>query len=248
MADFIDIHCHILPGLDDGAKNWEETLAMARQAVDDGIRLVIATPHQSEQYPTNTAHRIVELVFEARRRFEHERLPLEILPGADIRVNEEVVTKISRGELVTLGNHCKHILLELPSDAVLPLCDLVFDLELRGIRSILSHPERNTALQEDISSLEQLVTQGCLLQVTAGSFLGTFGRAARRTALRLLRAGMVHLVASDAHDTQHRPFVMSPAYNFLAGEIGPAAAEKICRTNSTLVSNGVEFDPPLPTF
>ncbi|MBI3461916.1 MAG: protein tyrosine phosphatase [Planctomycetes bacterium] len=244
----MDIHCHILPGLDDGARDWDETLAMARCAVAQGIRRVIATPHQSEQFPGVNRERILAKVSQALQRFQEASIPLEILPGADVRVTEHLVAKLARGEIVTLGNLGKHLLLELPAELTLPLHELFYELESRGVRSILSHPERNTALQADTALLGRLVNQGCLLQVTAGSFLGRFGRAACRTAFRLLRNGLVHIIASDAHNEQDRPFETAAAYARVVRAVGPEETDKKFSFTPALIAEGVEYEPQLVSW
>ena len=246
MRSFVDIHCHILPGLDDGARDWDETLAMARQAVAQGVRRVIATPHQSGQFPANTPDRILARVFEAQERLRIAGITLELLPGADVRVTEHLIAKLAYNEIMTLGNLGKHLLLELPPDLALSLDELLYELELRGVRSILSHPERNTALQADTALLKRLVSQGCLLQVTAGSFLDRFGRAARRTAFRLLHDGLVHIVASDAHNERDRVIDMDTACAIVTREVGDEASDKMFRIIPTLITEGVDYDPPLP--
>src|SRR5262249_39158603 len=201
---FVDIHCHLLPGIDDGPKDWKASLAMARMAVDAAIRTIIATPHQLGRYEKNTTDRIVTLATEAQQRIQDAGLPLTVLPGADVRIQEDLPELVEQGRILTLGNpKCENrisfLLMELPHEQVLPLGRLLYRLQSQGITAILSHPERNKHLQENPEILRPWVQQGCLIQVTTGSITSDFGREAQRVSRWLFRENLVHLVATDAH-------------------------------------------------
>src|SRR5690242_20395363 len=115
-SSFVDIHCHLLPGIDDGAKNWDDTLAMARMAVSDGTSTIICTPHQLGSFSHNEGDAIRNLVTEARERLAAEQIPLNVLPGADVRIEPGMVESIHRGEVLSLGDYKRHVLLELPHE------------------------------------------------------------------------------------------------------------------------------------
>lgn len=242
---FTDIHCHLLPGIDDGPADWDTTLAMARVAVAEGTDAVIVTPHQLGRYEANTADRIRRLAATAQDRLRAAGIALRVLPGADVRVRDGLPDLVHRGQVLTLGDHGAHLLIELPDDVLLPLEGLLYDLECRGVTCILSHPERHGVLMADPARVRAWVEQGCLLQVTAASITGHFGPYARRASHRLLRDGLVHLVATDAHGPA-RPPLLRAAFAQVCRLVGPAAARRLFVTNPGAVAAGVRFDTPLP--
>ena len=137
---FTDIHCHILPGLDDGASSWEESLAMAEMAVADGIATIIATPHQLGNNAKNSGKTIRATSGEFQRLLEQRRVPLQVLPGADVRIEPDLLRKIRTGEVLTLADRRRHVLLELPHEIYVPLDRLLDELKAAGVVGILSIP------------------------------------------------------------------------------------------------------------
>jgi protein-tyrosine phosphatase len=278
---FTDIHCHLLPGIDDGPKDWEASLALARLAVTQGIGTIVATPHQLGSYEKNTAEQILQLTAEAQRQIQEIGLPLTILPGADVRIQEDLPELVETGQVLTLGNRrqkseirnpksesvdhgdkesmaadlgisdfgfrISYLLMELPHEQVLPMGRLIYELQCRGVTSILSHPERNQHLQKNPELLRPWVQQGCLVQVTAGSITGQFGRAAKQMSRWLLRENLVHLVATDAHDATGRPPQWRQAFAKVSSWQGRTRAKKIFFENPQAVVNGQAIDSPLPS-
>jgi protein-tyrosine phosphatase len=243
---FADIHNHLLPGIDDGAADWGATLAMARAAAAEGIRTVIATPHQLGRYGANTAARIRALAAEAQSRIVAAAVPLTVLPGADVRVREDLPELVQSGEVLTLGDRRAHLLLELPNEVVPPLGRLLYRLACLGVGVILSHPERHLILAGDPDLVRPWVRQGCLVQVTAGSITGRFGAQARRASRRLIREGLAHLVATDAHDTARRPPLLRDAHAQVVRWVGFDQAQRLFVHNPQAVAAGQEVQPPLP--
>ena len=238
MEAFVDIHCHILPGIDDGPGDWDESLSMARMAVADGIGTIVATPHQLGSHGQNTAQQIRSLTAELQRRLELERIDLSVLPGADVRIEPDLVAKIRTGEVLTLGDRGHSVLLELPHEVYLPLDRLVAELRTAGMIPILSHPERNAGIQMRPEVVEPLIAAGCLMQVTAGSLYGAFGRGVKSLAERLVGHGMAHLLATDAHGTGSRSPLLKQGFDRVAELAGPAAAMELCCTNPARVLAG----------
>jgi protein-tyrosine phosphatase len=206
----IDLHCHVLPGIDDGPATIEDSLALARAAVAGGTQVLVATPHVSWRY-RNDAQTIARLVGELNARLAAESVlstggePLEIRTGAEVALTQ--IAEIEPAELgrLTLGGG-EWLLVEPPFTPVAPhLDEILLALERDGRRVVVAHPERCPAFQRDRQMLERLVREGFLTSVTAGSFGGRFGAEARRFALELARDGLLHNVASDAHDHAHRP-------------------------------------------
>lgn len=204
----IDLHCHILPGVDDGPVQIEESLAMARQAYADGIRTLVATPHLLPQHFDDHAW-IQEGVTRLNAVLAEQDLALQVLPGAEVVAAPEVLAHARN--LPRLGSgSC--VLLEVPLIG-LPnyLEEVVFALQLAGVRPVLAHPERSQLIRAQPEVIQRLAERGCVLQINGASLLGRAGRAERRIALGLLRDYPDCVVASDAHDALYRPPVLSPA-------------------------------------
>jgi len=235
---FVDIHCHLLPGIDDGSPDDQTSLAMARMAVADGTRTIVVTPHQLGNFAQNRGERIRQLTAEFRQTISEHNLPLEILPGADVRIEDNLMGQITSGEVLTLGDHRRHVLLELPHELYFPLEGVLTELNRRGMTGILSHPERNLGLLRDPDLLPSLVDAGCLMQVTAGSLLGTFGPHSQQLAEWMLGRGLVHFVASDAHGVRSRRPLLGRAFERVASLVNQDTATALCSTNPALVARG----------
>ena len=221
----IDIHCHILPDIDDGPRTMEESLEMCRIAVADGIKTIVATPHHNSPYVDSQPTAVVlQRVEELREELCRHAIPLEILPGQEIHITETIVEDILQGRSLTLNNAGKYALIEMPSDSVpFYVRQVVEELKGNGITAIIAHPERNRQVQQDPSVLEQLIDAGALGQITAGSLLGQFGSSAEKSARELLRYGHVHVIASDGH-SRGRPPVLAEAFRAVDG----LASDGIC--------------------
>lgn len=214
----IDLHSHILPGVDDGAADSEASLAMARAAVADGIRTVVATPHINYDYDYDYAE-IGQLVGELNIVLAHAEIPLAVLPGAEIslaRLPDLGERELSR---LCLGGG-PSLLVESPYTRAAGFLDeALFDLEVRGYRPVLAHPERCPLFQADVDRLRALVDRGILCSVNAGSMAGRFGQTVRRFALTLFRKELVHDVSSDSHDDTGRPPKLSVGFESLEAEL-----------------------------
>ncbi|HUS39117.1 MAG: CpsB/CapC family capsule biosynthesis tyrosine phosphatase [Pirellulales bacterium] len=235
---FVDIHCHLLSGIDDGADDPNESLAMARMAVADGIETIICTPHQLGNYRANTAEIIRKRVGQLQRLLRESKVPLRVLPGADVRIEADMIEQLQQDHVLTLGDQRRHVLLELPHELYLPLESIIVSLNDLGMQSILSHPERNQGILRQPSLLKPLVKAGCLMQVTAGSLAGTFGPMIQRFAQSIVSQGLCHFIATDAHGpTARRPRIRG-AYQIAADLVGPTTADMMCIRNPSLVARG----------
>jgi protein-tyrosine phosphatase len=200
----IDLHCHVLPGIDDGPESIEGSLALARAAASAGTRILVATPHINSRYSPDAAT-IARLVDELNSRLAEEKLALRIGSGAEIAMTR--VMEIGPEQLSAHGlGGSSWLLVEPPfAAAVHGLDALVLELRRRGHQVLIAHPERCYAFQRDRTLLDAVLRAGALTSVTAGSLVGRFGGDARRFAMKLVRDGMIHNVASDAHDHTNRP-------------------------------------------
>ena len=235
---FVDIHCHLLPGLDDGPSNWEQTLAMAQAAVENGLEWVVATPHQRGRHAENTPELIRAILDQTQRHLEDRQVPLRLFPGADVRIDETLVDGFRNGEVQTIADG-RYLLLELPHDVYFPLDGLLRDLRHLGITGILTHPERNHAIIRRPDLLEDVIRAGALVQITAGSITGSFGAVVRRFSEELLLSGKVHVVATDAHGCHGRPHNLGDAHRQIARLLGRESADILCRRNPARIVLGL---------
>ncbi len=203
----IDLHSHILPGIDDGPADEEGSLALARAAVAAGTRAIVATPHVSWDWPANSAASIAEGVATLGTALAREEIPLVLFTGAEIAMTRAV--ELPDDELVALrlgGPNSDYLLVECPlSPTAAGFEQLLALLRSRGHEIMLAHPERCPAFQRDIDAYERLIAEGMLGQVTAASLVGRFGRAVQEFGDRLVREGLAHAIASDAHSAEQRP-------------------------------------------
>jgi len=200
----IDLHTHILPGLDDGPETMQGSLALARAAVADGTTVMAATPHVDHVWEVDPED-VAPLVKSVREALADARIALEVVAGAEVSLTRWRDLDAADRELVRLGDG-PYVLLECPHDPIAPdFAERVFELRLRGEQIVLAHPERCPLFQREPERLRHLAEAGVLNAITAGSFTGAFGRTVRRAAIGILSAGVAHALVSDAHDTRRRP-------------------------------------------
>ncbi len=218
----IDLHCHILPGLDDGARNLDESLAMARVAIANGIQTIAATPHVNFDYEVD-ARAIAHAAGALNVALARNALPLAVLPGAEIALGKAV--EMSDDQLRTLGlGGSRCVLIETPyTDGITALGELVFSLQVRGFRPMLAHPERARGFQERPEEVRRLVERGALCCVNSDSLSGGFGSSAHRCAISLLEQGLVHVIASDAHNADRRAPALRHGFEAISERV-PAVA------------------------
>ena len=200
----IDLHSHILPGLDDGVESLSGAVELGRAAVRDGIHVIAATPHVRDDYPTS-ADQMERAVRDVRAALAAESVALELRSGGEIALDRLPLLEEEELRRFALGGSKQSLLLEFPYFGwPLGLEQTIFELRVRGWRPVLAHPERNDEMQTNPERIAQAVETGALVQVTAASLDGRFGRATRATAFRLLERGYAHLIASDAHEPSLR--------------------------------------------
>lgn len=217
----IDIHCHILPGIDDGAKTIEDSIDMAKAAVADGITTIIATPHHQNGRYINEKSSIIERVQAVNEQLTQHNISLTILPGQEPRIYGELIEDYQNGDILTLNNGGKFVMIELPSSQVPRYTEqLLFDVQLQGLTPIIVHPERNAQIMEQPDLLYNLVKKGALTQVTASSLTGLFGKKIQKLSQQLIEANLTHFIASDAHNINGRTFRLTEAYDLIESQYG----------------------------
>jgi protein-tyrosine phosphatase len=216
----IDLHCHILPGIDDGAQDLSESIKMAKKAVEQGIHTIVATPHHLNNKYENLKQSIIDRVEELNRALIQEKIDLKILPGQETRIYGEMVEGYEIGEILPINN-TPYLLVEFSSSHVPRFTDkLFYDLQMKGLVPVIVHPERNQEIIERPDVLYQLVKKGALTQVTAASVCGDFGKKIKKFSMQLIEANLTHFIASDAHNTSNRTFKMKEAFGVIQEKYG----------------------------
>lgn len=222
----IDVHLHILPGVDDGPDTLEEALALARDLVQGGIHSAIATPHYNDEFPRRSASEIQERVNHLQQELYRHSIPLRLFAGHEVLIKPGLVEDIQAGRVATL-NHSHYLLLELWNNTWIPETErVIFELRAFGAVPVLAHPERYRAFQQEPQRLAALIQQGVLVQLTASSLVGLQGKTARRSAEYFLKHGFVHCIASDAHGLQRRPPALAESLARAARLIGQEKAQQ----------------------
>ena len=239
----IDIHAHILPGLDDGPATMVDALEMARMAVEDGIKIIIAAPHCLNGIFNNYREEIISACSEFNLILKKEHVPLEVLPGSEVHLGLEILDDIESGRLMTLNDTGRYFLLELPDQFISrTLIGFIARLDKMNVTPIIAHPERNMAIQRNTTLLEDLVSAGALSQITAGSLTGGFGPSALQCCLRIIELNLTHFMASDAHSPGTRPPILSRAVEKLSALTGRADAQRMVLDVPGIVIEGGEPD------
>jgi protein-tyrosine phosphatase len=244
----IDLHCHLLPGIDDGAKDLETSLAMARMACSDGVSTIACTPHILPGVYNNSGPAIRQAVAQLREELSQAGIPICLVSGADVHIAADLPFQLGDGRALTL-NDTRYLLLEPPHSQLPPrLDDLVFGLQAAGFVPILTHPERLSWIEGHYDRIRRLVRNSVLMQITASSLMGRFGRRPRYWAERMLDDGLCHLLATDAHDTKRRPPVLAEARELVAQRLGQDEATHLVSTRPRGILNDLspaDLPPPI---
>lgn len=243
----IDLHCHMLPGIDDGARDVDMALQMARLAVADGITMTACTPHIYPGRFENTSAGIREACEQFQRVLEAAKIPLQLTYGADIQVAPELTQRLADGTLPTLHGS-RYFLFEPPHHVSLPrLNDMLEEVLLSGFIPIITHPERLFYIEEDYDHFVEAVHSGAWIQLTGGSLLGSFGRKAKSISERFLKDGITHLLASDGHNLKNRTPELGKARDAAAQLVGVEEADRLVQQRpAAVIANTAPDDVPLP--
>ncbi|WP_099361182.1 tyrosine-protein phosphatase [Fredinandcohnia onubensis] len=234
----IDIHSHILPCLDDGAKDLDESIEMAKLAVSEGITKIIATPHHKNRDYNNPKEKILQQVEVLNTALSQHKIPLTILPGQEPRIYGEMIEEYESGEVLTLNDGGKYLFIEFPTGHVPRYSEqLLFDIQLKGLTPVIVHPERNSEIIENPDMLYKFVKNGACTQITSSSVTGHFGKKIKKFTMQLVESNLTHFVASDAHNLSSRPFRMREAYRELVKEFG-IEVEYYFKENAELLLEG----------
>lgn len=241
----VDIHCHILPGFDDGSPDIDESLAMARMAASSGVTAIVATPHfPGEAASLQRLDALVGKYGQLVRAVEQAGLPLKLYPGAEILCLPETPRLAARQALPTIGN-TSYLLAEFYFNESAGYMSQMLDaLAEAGYHPVVAHPERYRAVQLDPGLAEQWFLQGYILQLNKGSVLGAFGTRVQQTANRILDGGYAHLIASDAHGSVRRTPHIGALRQWMEGRVEPAYAQVLLERNPARLVEGRPMVPP----
>jgi protein-tyrosine phosphatase len=246
-ASMVDIHSHILPGIDDGARSLDESLELCRIAAADGVTRIVATPHVMDYRYPNTRQTMEGPFRDLAEAVGRERLPITLVPGAEVHIAAGLVDRYRGGDLVTYDDNRKYMLFEFPFQNVISGAEeAIYKLRLAGIVPVIAHPERIGYFMDDPSRLRKLISMGCVGQVTGGSLLGSFGERSEKSAWKMLELGLVHVVASDGHDAKHRRPVMKDARAAVAARAGEEAAKRMTEEVPAAIVEGRDIEWPEP--
>ena len=239
-ALMVDIHTHIIPGVDDGAQNMDDTIAMCRLAAEDGVGTIVATPHAYWSREVNGGPVIENGTAAVREALEANAISVKIVPGCEVPMERNLVAKLTVDRFWTIDASSAYLLLEPPWGA-LPdyLYSLIQEILDQGITPIIAHPERSPDLQHKPQIVAKLVAMGSLTQITANSILGRHGPKAREIAWRLLEEGLAHVVASDSHNSTNRPPRLSEARREVEEAYGPALGIRLFEENPQQIVSGM---------
>jgi protein-tyrosine phosphatase len=242
----IDLHCHMLPGIDDGAKDVGQSLEMARISAAEGVTVVACTPHMTPGVYDNVGPDVRARVQALQEQIDNAGICLQVVAGADVHVAPDLVSRLRSGLALSL-NGSRYVLLETPHHVAPPRLEaLVFDLMSAGYVPVFTHPERLTWIDRHYDLIKRLFQSGVWMQITAGSITGRFGERPRYWAERMLDEGVVHVVATDAHDPVRRPPLFGEAYDALTRRVGEAEANNmvVYRPYGVLQDESVAALPP----
>ena len=238
----VDLHCHILPGLDDGPDNMELSLAMAESAIADGITHVVATPHSNSEYVFDYS-RVRKVREELQAKIDGR---LILASGCDFHLSPENLDALRAEASRFCINQRDYLLVEFNEYSIPPAMDqTLHEIQLMRLRPVITHPERNAILRLQSERLLKWVRLGCFIQVTAGSLTGVFGTGAQKDAWRWMADGLVHFVASDAHNMRGRPPKLQPAFELVLKQFGEEVASALFVDNPMAAFEGRDL-PHVP--
>jgi protein-tyrosine phosphatase len=235
LIPLVDLHCHLLAGVDDGPGTLEEALAMCRLSYAEGVRMAAATAHQNDRWQAVTTDRIRASCRELSRQLAELRLDLSVFPTAEVMVRPTLEADVQRGAVLSIGDHGKYLLIEMPHGPTLDIRQMARNLKDLGVRPVLAHPERQADLLHEPGRIEELIEAGCLVQVSSHSITDPPLPEDYQALRDWFRRGVVHVIGSDGHSPTRRPPLLAAAYRQVARWAGNKAADRIFSTNGMAI-------------
>lgn len=243
----IDLHCHILPGIDDGAEDLGASIAMAEEAISQGITHILCTPHHNNGKYRNPKSKVISLVASLQEELDARNLPLTLLEGQEVRVTGDLIEDIQKNDILFTDLDDTYILIEFPTIEVPTYTEKIFfDLMQLGKIPVIVHPERNAHFRKDPNNLIPFLDIGCLAQLTAPSYVGVFGKEIQKTAKTMVEHNLVQMIASDAHGVKKRTFTLKNAYGQIEKDFGIEKVAMLKQVAKDLI-NGDQINFPAYT-
>lgn len=233
----IDLHCHILPGVDDGAQTIEDSLEMARYAVKQGITHILCTPHHNNGKYENSKQTIIPKVNQLQTILDENHIPLTVIEGQEVRITDLLMDEIAADRILFTDLENQYLLLELPSNSIPDYTEsMCYRLRKQGKIPVIVHPERNAEFIKEPNRLIEFLNMGCLAQLTAPSYVGVFGKTIQKTAKQMVEHHLVQMVASDAHGIHKRNFYLKEAYQAIAKDYGEELVQMMQQVAKDLIN------------
>lgn len=233
----VDLHCHLLPGVDDGSKSMAISLRLAREATENGVTHALLTPHHMNGRYVNHKQDVIRETAEFQKQLREHNILLTVFPGQEVRINGNLLEALDNDDILFADEDNRYLMLEFPDDDVPYYTNrMIFDLQQRGITPVIVHPERNTIIMAKPDLLYGLLEKGCLSQITASSYVGTFGKKVERFSRQLIETGQGYIFASDAHNLPGRKYEMRQAFKKLQNEFGKSLADQYQQNARTIVN------------
>lgn len=231
----VDLHCHILPEIDDGSPDLEHSLSLAKQAVDDGVTHILCTPHHLDNNFVNHKEDVINDVNAFQKELTQRQIPLRVFPGQEVHINGDLISKYN--DLLGIDANKRYMLLEFPHGNVPGYAEqMIFKLKKLGTTPVIVHPERNSEIQSNLKLLYDFIEKGALAQVTATSYVGGFGDKVAEISKQMVEHNLVQIVASDAHTLKGRKFVLHEALNQMADDFGEDKAIQFEKNAENLIN------------
>ena len=239
----IDLHCHLLPGVDDGSKSMDISLKLANDAVRDGIDYALLTPHHMNGVYLNHKRAVIQQTQEFQMELDRHKISLKVFPGQEVRINGDLLTALDQDDILFADEGGRYLMLEFPDDDVPNYTsNIIYELMQRGIIPVVVHPERNTMIMKQPDILYDLLSKGCLSQITAGSYVGIFGHKVQKFSKQLIQAGQAYIFASDVHNLPNRKCEMTNAFVKMNHEFGNDYVSRF-NENAKRIINGDNILP-----
>lgn len=240
----LDLHCHILPGIDDGAQTLDDSIQMAELAVKEGITHILATPHHQKRNWINEKKEVIQRVRDLQAELDERHIDLTIFPGQEVSIYGELLRDIEENKILFTDEAHNYVLIEFPTSGIPTYAErLFYDLQSHGKTPVIVHPERNHQILEHPNRLKNFIDKGALAHLTAASYTGGFGKKIERLSKQLIEANLVHFIASDAHNITNRAFYMKDAYDLLAKEYGRGKRNSFHQTTRDLLNGDPVIAP-----
>ncbi|HIX36021.1 MAG TPA: tyrosine protein phosphatase [Candidatus Limosilactobacillus merdigallinarum] len=235
----VDLHCHLLPGVDDGSKSMAISLRLAREATENGVTHALLTPHHMNGRYVNHKKDVIKETQAFADELAKHNIPLTVFPGQEVRINGNLLQALDDDDILFADEGGQYLMLEFPDDDVPHYTkQMIFYLQQRGITPVIVHPERNTMIMDHPDILYDLLSKGCLSQITASSYVGTFGKKVAHFSRQLIAAGQGYVFASDAHDLPGRKYEMRQAFDQLESEFGPRMVACYQQNARSIINGG----------